>query len=328
MTRILAAAALLASFILPSAAAAEERWALIVSGASGGQKYAEDMKRWRSMLTSALVDRYGFPKENVRVLADETDKSSPQGTAANVRSAVAEYKKKLGREDVLLVVLLGHGTYDGEVAKFNLVGPDLTARDWSTLLAGIPGRVVIVNTTAASFPFLEHLSGPNRIVITATHSAAQKYATVFPEYFVKAMSEASSDLDKNGRTSIFEVFAAASLAVRQHFDQRGQLMTEHALIDDNGDKQGTPAEWFRGTRVQRRPQDSTAQPDGQHARLLALIPTEAERALTPAQREQRDALERELEVLRAKKPSLPEDDYYRQLESLFRRLGALYRRDS
>jgi hypothetical protein len=314
MTRILAAAALLASFILPSAAAAEERWALIVSGASGGQKYAEDMKRWRSMLTSALVDRYGFPKENVRVLADETDKSSPQGTAANVRSAVAEYKKKLGREDVLLVVLLGHGTYDGEVAKFNLVGPDLTARDWSTLLAGIPGRVVIVNTTAASFPFLEHLSGPNRIVITATHSAAQKYATVFPEYFVKAMSEASSDLDKNGRTSIFEVFAAASLAVRQHFDQRGQLMTEHALIDDNGDGVGRESE--------------APGPDGAMARTLYLDATAAVAADNPELAElmkrQRE-LEAEAEALKLKRDSMPAPEWQAQYEKLMLELARVSR---
>ena len=78
-------------------------------------------------------------------------------------------------------------------------------------------------------------------MITATDSAAQKYATVFPEYFVKAMKEASTDLDKNGRTSIFEVFAAASAAVKQHYEQRGQLTTERALLDDNGDGNGREA---------------------------------------------------------------------------------------
>ena len=78
-------------------------------------------------------------------------------------------------------------------------------------------------------------------MITATDSPAQKYATVFPEYFVKAMKEASTDLDKNGRTSIFEVFTAASAAVKQHYEQRGQLTTERALLDDNGDGKGREA---------------------------------------------------------------------------------------
>ena len=79
-------------------------------------------------------------------------------------------------------------------------------------------------------------------MITATHSAAQKYATVFPEYFAKAIRRASTDLDKNGRTSILEVFSAVSMAVKQHYEQRGQLATEHALIDDNGDGVGRESE--------------------------------------------------------------------------------------
>ena len=208
--------------------AAEERWAFVLSGASGGAKYAEDMNGWRTTVAAALVDRYGFAKDKVRIFVDETVKSGQQGTAVNLRAAIAEAKKQLSRDDLLMIILLGHGTYDGEAAKFNLVGPDLTAAEWATLLNGIPAKLVVINTTEASFPFLERLSGPNRIVITATDSAAQKYATVFPGYFAKALAEASSDLDKNGRTSLFEVFAAASLAVKQYYEQRGQLITERA----------------------------------------------------------------------------------------------------
>jgi hypothetical protein len=234
--------------LLAQPAAGEERWAFILSGASGGPKYAEQMVEWRSGLQTALVDRYGFKAANVRVFVDETIKTGESGSAENVRKAFADVRKQVGRDDLLVLILLGHGTYDGDVAKFNLVGPDLTAADWATLLAGVPSRLVVVNTTEASFPFLERLSGANRVVITATDSAAQKYATVFPEYFVKAMREASSDLDKNGRTSIFEVFSAASAAVKQHYEQRGQLTTERAVFDDNGD--GGPRS--RGPRAGRR----------------------------------------------------------------------------
>ena len=222
-------------------AAAESRWAVIVSGASGGEKYAEQMATWRADLRSALVDRYGFKPDHVKLLVDETAKTGERATTANVKTVFADIKKTGSKEDFVLVVLLGHGTYDGDVAKFNLVGPDMTAKDWTDLLNGIQGRVALVNTTEASFPFLEALSSKGRIVITATHSPAQKYATVFPEYFVKAMKEASTDLDKNGRTSVFEVFAAASASVKQHFEQRGQLITEHAVIDDNGDGKGRQA---------------------------------------------------------------------------------------
>jgi hypothetical protein len=261
-----------------------------------------------------LSDRYGFNKENVRVLADETDKSGPQGTAANVRAAIAEFKKRLTRDDLLVLILLGHGTYDGDVAKFNLVGPDLTAAEWGKLLAGIDGRLVVVNTTEASFPFLEELSAPNRVVITATHSAAQKYATVFPEYFVKAMSEASSDLDKNGRTSIFEVFAAASLAVKQHFEQRGQLMTEHALLDDNGDRVGRESE--------------APGPDGALARTLYLDALGAVAADNPEVanlvKRQRE-LEVAAEELKLKRDSMPEAEWQAEYEKLMLELARVSR---
>lgn len=234
-------ACVMLAIAIPAIAAAETRWAVIISGASGGEKYAEQMATWRSDLRSALVDRYGFKPEHVKLLVDEAAKTGDRATTANVKSLFSEIKKSGSKEDFVLIVLLGHGTYDGDTAKFNLVGPDMTAKDWTAVLAGVQGRVTVVNTTEASFPFLEALSSKGRVVITATHSAAQKYATVFPEYFVKAMNEASTDLDKNGRTSIFEVFAAASAAVKQHFEQRGQLLTEHAVIDDNGDGKGRQA---------------------------------------------------------------------------------------
>ena len=94
---------------------------------------------------------------------------------------------------------------------------------------------------AASFPFLEHLAGPQRIVITATDSVAQRFDTVFPEYFVRALTDPAADLDKNGRVSVWEAFAAASMGVRRYYTQRGQLATERALIDDNGDGVGREA---------------------------------------------------------------------------------------
>ena len=158
----------------------------------------------------------------------------------------------------------------------------------------MPGRLVIVNTTEASFPFLERLAGENRIVITATDSAAQKYATVFPDYFAKAMSEASSDLDKNGRTSIFEVFAAASAAVKQHYEQRGQLTTERAVFDDNGDGVGREAE--------------APGPDGALARLLYLdaeTPAAANDPELAALLHRRRELEADAEALKLKKSVMP-----------------------
>jgi hypothetical protein len=302
------------ALLLTGSAAAEQRYALIVSGASGGPKYAEQMAEWRNALRTSLVDRFGFNAEHVRLLVDETVKSGEQGTAQNVRNHIAALRKQLRADDMLLIVLFGHGTFDGEAAKFNLVGPDLTAAEWKSLLSGMPGRVVMVNTTSASFPFVEELSGPNRIIITATDSVAQKYATVFPDYFVKAMQSATTDLDKNGRTSIFEVFAATSLAVKQHYEQRGQLTTERAVFDDNGDGVGRESE--------------APGPDGAMARTLYLnaeLPAVANNPELAALVRRRQALEAEAEALKAKKGTMPEPQFEAEYEKLMLELARVSR---
>ena len=295
----------LGCLFLPVGGFAENRWAVIISGASGGEKYAAQMATWRGDLRSALVDRYQFKPEFVKLLVDEAATSGDKSSADNVKKLFAEIRKSATKDDFVFVVLLGHGTYDGNVAKFNLVGPDLTAKDWTELLTGIQGRVTLVNTTEASFPFLESLTAKGRVVITATDSAAQKYATVFPEYFVKAMKETSSDLDKNGRTSIFEVFEATSAAVKQHYEQRGQLTTERALIDDNGDGKGREA--------------SAEGPDGGLARIAFLdseVVAESTNPELAALIRRRRALEQQSEEHKQLKGVMPDAEWNAQFEKL------------
>jgi hypothetical protein len=313
--RVIRTAAVI-TFLLLSAveARAEQRWAVIISGASGGAKYAEQMREWRTAIADALVDRYGFARDKVSLLVDETVKSGEQGTADNVRKLVGELRKQVSGDDLVLIVLLGHGTFDGDAAKFNLVGRDLTAAEWGALLKGMPGRLALVNTTAASYPFLEHLSGPDRVIITATDSVAQKYATVFPQYFVKALGEASSDLDKNGQTSLFEVFAATSAAVKQHYEQRGQLTTERAVLDDNGDRIGREAE--------------APGPDGGLARLFYLDAPTAAAANDPelaALLKQRRTLEAQAEALKARKGAVADPAWQAEYEQLMIELAKVSR---
>jgi hypothetical protein len=289
---------------------AETRWAVIISGASGGEKYAEQMTTWRNDLRAALVDRYQFKPEFVKMFVDETATSGDKGSAENVRKFFADMKKTSAKDDFVFIVLIGHGTYDGNVAKFNLVGPDMTAKEWTDLLTGVQGRVTVVNTTEASFPFLETMTAKGRVVITATDSAAQKYATVFPEYFVKSMKEASTDLDKNGRTSIYEVFAAASAAVKQHYEQRGQLTTERALLDDNGDGKGREA--------------SAEGPDGGIARIAYLdsevVSTTANPELAELIRRRR-ALEQQAEEHKELRGVMPDAEWQKTFEKLMLELA-------
>ena len=106
MTQMTFKGSLLVTLLLllsPLAAAAETRWAVIISGASGGEKYAEQMRDWREGLRSALVDRYGFKSEHVRLLVDESTAAGEKGSGANVRKMFTEIKKAGTKDDFVLV---------------------------------------------------------------------------------------------------------------------------------------------------------------------------------------------------------------------------------
>ena len=303
---------------VPATAAApgrDGRWAVIVSGASGGPDYAAQLAEWRQAISSALVGRFGFQAGQVLQLVDETARESgTPATADNVRKTFTTLKGQVGKDDLVLVVLLGHGTFDGAQAKFNLVGPDLTAADWSVMLDTIPGRMVVVNTTEASAPFLAALAARGRVVITATETAAQRYATVFPDYFAKSLGDATSDLDKNGRTSIWEVFAAASGAVARHYSERAQLTTERAVLTDTGEKAGVQA--------------TATGPQGTMARALYLDRDSASESADPAVREligRRRALEAEAEAHIGKKSAADPDAWSAEFERIMIELARVSR---
>ena len=225
------------AFLVASASSAHagERYALIVTGASGAETYEQKYQTWRTTFTTTLVETFKYDPQRIITLAEHEAPGVQAATRENVRRAFGDLRKRMTREDQLLVLLIGHGTtVDGEEAKFNLVGPDLTASEWAELLKPLPGRLVFVDTTGASFPFLRRMAARGRVVLTATDSAAQQFETVFPEFFIKAFADGAADLDKNGRVSVWEAFTYASDGVRQGFEQKGQLPTERPLLDDTG----------------------------------------------------------------------------------------------
>lgn len=299
-------AMLAACWLLPAShAAGEERFALIVAGATGGAEYGAQYTAWIDAFSRSLEGRLKFTPANVTVLS-ETEARDTAATAENVRRAIASIRQRMTKNDLLFVLLIGHGTFDGEQAKFNLVGRDLESAEWAALLQPLPGRVVIVNSTAGSFPFIERLSGPRRIVITATDSPAQTYDTVFPEFFVKAFEEEGADIDRNQRISVWEAFAFASAGVRRHYQQRGLLPTERSLLDDNGDAAG------KGAAEQGA--------DGAHAsrtyldqELPGAAPTDDE-LLKLLQK--KALVEAELEELKIRKAFLAASDYAKEFERI------------
>ena len=312
-------AALLLLVASTSPAIAGDRFALIVTGASGGSDYAQKYQKWRISFVSTLGEKFGYPEDHIIVLAEEESAGVRKATRENVRAAIGDLRQRVAKDDVLVVLLIGHGTaLDGEEAKFNLVGPDLSAAEWAVLVKPIAGRLVFIDTTGASFPFLHNLAAPGRIVVTATDSAAQQFETVFPEFFVKSFDDAAADLDKNGKVSVWEAFSYASAGVRDWFDERGQLATERALLDDTGAGLGREAQT-----------PGPGSDDGASARVTYLQPdapiaATGDSALASLLK-RRAELESRLEALRARKPNIPPEQYDGELEKLLLELARLDR---
>jgi hypothetical protein len=298
-------------------ASASERYALVVTGASGGQQYAQQYDSWRTSFVNILRDSWNYPDDHVFVLAETESDGVAQATRDNVRRVLADIRGKAKKDDVVLVLLIGHGTgADSDEAKFNLVGPDLSATEWADLIRPIAGRLVFVDTASGSFPFLERLSGRGRIVITANDSAAQQFETVFPGFFIKAFDDDSADLDKSGKVSIWEAFVYASDGVRRWFEGKGQLATERALLDDNGDATGREADGAGADNLLA--QVTYVQPD------RPIVET-GDTELTGLLR-RRAALEADLEALRARKPTMMPDEYEAALEKILLEIAQIDRR--
>lgn len=298
-------------------AGAAERYVLVVAGVSGSPQHAERHARWRTTLVEALRGPIGLPADHVVDLYDGDDvPPDRRATLVNVRRVIDGWRSRIEDGDLLTVVLIGHGTFDGVDAKFNLVGPDLEAAEWASLLDGVKGTQVVVNTASASFPFLRRLAGPRRVVITATDSPLQKYDTVFAEFFVQAFTADDADLDKDRRVSIGEAFTFAGTRARRWYEQRGQLPTERALLDDDGNGVGREA--------------GALGDDGALASRLFLDPgPEVAMSSDPALSEllgRRDALETAVDELKRKREFMPPDDYARELERLLVELARLSRR--
>ena len=170
---------------------------------------------------------------------------------------------------------------------------------------------------------MNDLSGPNRVVITATKSGHEYNFARFGDFISSAISDPNADLDKDEQTSLLEAFLLASSRVREFYAGEGRLMTEHALLDDNGDKLGTPADWFQGVRAMKSAKNGAAV-DGLRAARWHLVLSPREERLSADVRARRDEIERELARLRFKKGELAEVEYLKLIESLLVELAKLY----
>jgi hypothetical protein len=288
---------------------------IVLVGAAGEEGFGEKFNTWARRWIEAARKGGADP------IAIGLDPATATNSLVQLRETL-RMEPREGAADLWLV-MVGHGTFDGREARFNLSGDDLSATELSSLLAPILRRTAVVDCSAASAPFLTALSRTNRTVIAATKSGSEQNFARYGDYLSVAISDPEADLDKDGQVSLLEAHLTAAKRTADFYQLEGRLATEHPLLDDNGDGHGTPADWFRGIRAVKRAQDG-AELDGLRAHQMCLLPNAAERDLPLAVRQQRDALELEIARLRDRKTTMEEAAYYSDLEKLLLSLARLY----
>lgn len=288
---------------------------ILVVGAPGTEQFAKEFAE------SAKLWRQACQKAEIRCLTIGLDEQGNSSDRKRLEDALAGETQETTAP--LWLVLIGHGTFDGRTAKFNLRGFDVSAKDLGELLKPLNRPLVLINTASSSAPFLTELSAHGRVIVTATKSGFEQNYARFGQYLAEAITEQQADLDKDGQTSLLEAFLTAAARTTEFYAAAGRLATEHALLDDNGDGLGTRADWFRGLRPTQKAADG-ASLDGYRAHQLHIVRSETEAAMSGEHRAERDRLELEVMALRDAKDSLPEEEYYSRLETLLCKIAKLY----
>ena len=288
-----------ALLLLSAVSAPATTFYLTISGLGGEADYTQRFKMWADDINGSLK-RAGGDSNVVTLDAPTRDQ---------IRARFAEIARQAKPTDAMVLMLIGHGTWDGLEYKFNIPGPDLSGGELATLLDHVPaGRQLVVNMTSCSGGSIESLRRPTRIVIAATKSGGEKNATIFARYWAEALREPAADVDKNESVSALEAFQYAQQKTTEFFDTQKRLATEHAVIEDTGKGQG----------------ERTPNLENGEGKLAASFPmvrlgANAAAARDPNKRpliEKKEQLEQAIDKLKFEKAAMPVVEYKRQLTQL------------
>jgi hypothetical protein len=276
-------AAVLLAACLPVQAAVH---VVVVSGLGGEAEYAARFASQADHIAQASRSVAG-DAQRVRQLSGEA------ATAAAVEQTLTGLANSLRSGDLLILVLIGHGSFDGNEYRYNLPGPDLTGTRLVKVLNGFaPGvQQLVVVTTSASGALAKPLQHAQRTVITATKSGAERNATRYASQWERALTTDEADRDKDGTVTAQEAHEFAERQVADAFKADAALATEHSQLSGEGAASIAVA-------------------------LLGAKALYAADVQLQALRGEQQQVEARLTALRSRKGLLSEDDWYAALEPL------------
>ena len=289
--------------LFPLAARAQDTHVLIVTGVGGDEEHTAQFHKWASAMVDVATQKGGVPDANVTFLSEKPDLDATRikgrSTRENVQKALTDIAMRAQAADEVFIMLIGHGSFDGKVAAFNLPGPDLSADDYAHLLSKILAqRIIFVNTASSSGAFLMPLAGPGRTIVTATKTGGERNEPRFPQYFVEAFQNNVADTDRNGRVSIAEAFEYAKNKVADAYQKEGHILTEHAALDDGREGKFAATLFIESEKARASETAGIADPV-----LRGLV-------------EEQRKLENDIAALRLRKDSMDPAHYEQQLEKL------------
>lgn len=297
-------AVLLFCLAIPLSAA---NYYVTIAGLGGAPDYETQFSKWAADLDKQL--KAGGPDNHVLTL------SGPGATRQHVEEVLRQVAAETASDDAFALFLIGHGTFDGEEYKFNLPGPDITARELAGFTNKIPARrQLVVNMTSCSGATLEVFARKDRIVMTATKSGTEKNAPVFARYWVDALHDPAADTDKNGTVSALEAFNYAQRKTAAYFETEKLLATEHATMTDTGKVTGV-----------RDP--GSANGYGLLAAVFPLVRPQTTSTLKNAGPEKqrlltkKEELEAKIDRLKYQKAAMTPEEYKQQLTNLLLELA-------
>jgi hypothetical protein len=248
------------------------------------------------------VQRFAAWAQDIAKVTKSETLVGPDATREHLRAVLAKVAETAVVQDDFVLILIGHGTFDGVDYKFNLPGPDITAAELAQLLSRIKaGRQLVVNTTSASGAGLAALQAENRVLISATKSGTERNATVFARYWLAALQDAAADADKNEVITAKEAFQFAEQKTKAFYETQKRLATEHPQLWEGG-----PGLAGRFTVLR-------------FGGVEAAFNNPARRALI----EKKEDLEQKIDKLKYEKAAMPVTEYKKQLTALLLELAKL-----
>ncbi len=290
-------------FLFTTLPVSASTYSVVVSGLGGTPEYTAAFEASSGSFVQALRSL-----DNDDLLTEQLDENA---TRQQILQAIEQMASRMqvdidnaslqgtSIEPTFVLILTGHGNAGSDGWRFNVAGPDLTTDDLVAALNVLPtSRQLLVLGASASGAALDTLSQLGRVLVTATKSGGEINAVRFPTYLAQAFQGDVADYNRNEILTIAEAFRFADARTREYYEQQKLLASEHARL--RGEQSDEMAVALLGSL--RHAKDDPA--------VVTLL-------------DERSALENSFKLLTERKPDMPVEEYYGELEELLLSIATL-----